>query len=90
MPLALLMHPTPPRIQCGRQQQAPLPPSLPPTRLHFTLQTLALPPRYDAGDTNKFLFPAAFTVAALALGVSEFGEAYMKAGQLPYVLDNIK
>jgi hypothetical protein len=32
--------------------------------------------RYDAGDLNRFTFPAAFTVATLALGFLEFENAF--------------
>jgi len=32
--------------------------------------------RYDAGDLNRFTFPAAFTVATLALGFLQFENAF--------------
>lgn len=46
--------------------------------------------RYDAGDLTRFTFPAAYTVATLALGFLEFPDAYEQAGQVDYMLGNLK
>eukprot|EP00775_Hariotina_reticulata_P011571 gene11571-11715_t len=45
---------------------------------------------YDAGDINRFTFPAAFTVATLALGFLEFEKAFDQTGQTAYMLSNLK
>jgi len=45
---------------------------------------------YDAGDHVKFNLPMAYTSTMLAWSVYEDRDAYVKSGQLPYILDNIK
>lgn len=45
---------------------------------------------YDAGDHVKFNLPMAYTVSMLSWSVYEARDAYVKSGQLPYILDNIK
>ena len=45
---------------------------------------------YDAGDHVKFNLPMAYSGAMLAWSVYEDKEAYEEAGQLEYILDNIK
>jgi len=45
---------------------------------------------YDAGDHVKFGFPMAASATMLAWGVVEYRDAYEKAGQLPFILDNIR
>ena len=45
---------------------------------------------FDAGDHVKYGLPMASTMTMLAWGVSEFGDAYEKIGQLDESLDAIK
>ncbi|KAI8463040.1 MAG: Six-hairpin glycosidase-like protein [Monoraphidium minutum] len=45
---------------------------------------------FDAGDTTRFTFPAAYTIATLALGYLAFPEGYQKAGQDMALKQNIK
>lgn len=45
---------------------------------------------YDAGDHVKFNLPMAYSATMLAWSVYEYRDAYVKSGQLPYILDNIK
>ncbi|MDP4181084.1 MAG: glycoside hydrolase family 9 protein [Bacillota bacterium] len=45
---------------------------------------------YDAGDHVKFNLPMAYTATMLSWSVYESRDAYVKSGQLPYILDNIK
>jgi endoglucanase len=45
---------------------------------------------YDAGDHVKFGFPMAASATMLAWGMVEYRDAYEKAGQLKYALDNLK
>ncbi|HEY9058921.1 MAG TPA: glycoside hydrolase family 9 protein [Pseudobacteroides sp.] len=45
---------------------------------------------YDAGDHVKFNLPMAYTSTMLAWSVYESRDAYVKSGQLEYILDNIK
>ncbi len=45
---------------------------------------------YDAGDNVKFNLPMAHSVSMLAWSVYESRDAYVKSGQLSYILDNIK
>ena len=45
---------------------------------------------HDAGDHVKFNLPMAYTTTMLAWSVYESKDAYVKSGQLPYILDNIK
>lgn len=45
---------------------------------------------YDAGDHVKFGFPMASTATMLAWSVYEYKEGYEQAGQLEYILDNIR
>ncbi|MCR4671481.1 MAG: glycoside hydrolase family 9 protein [Saccharofermentans sp.] len=45
---------------------------------------------YDAGDHVKFNLPMAYSAAMLAWSVKESEDAYKEAGQLDYVLDDIK
>ncbi len=45
---------------------------------------------YDAGDHVKFNLPLAYTVTMLSWSVYESREAYVKSGQLPYILSSIK
>ncbi|MDP4181083.1 MAG: glycoside hydrolase family 9 protein [Bacillota bacterium] len=45
---------------------------------------------FDAGDHVKFNLPMAYTVTMLAWSVYEYRDAYVKSGQLPFILDNIK
>ncbi len=45
---------------------------------------------YDAGDHVKFNLPMAYSVSMMAWSVYESKDAYIKSGQLPYILDNIK
>ena len=46
--------------------------------------------RYDAGDVNKFTFPAAWTLMVLSLGALEFSQGYQNASALDAALANIK
>jgi len=48
-----------------------------------------LPP-FDAGDHVKFNLPMAYTAAMLAWAVYEEKDAFVKSGQLKYILDEIK
>jgi endoglucanase len=45
---------------------------------------------YDAGDNVKFNFPMAGSATMLAWGAIEYGDAYKKSGQLPYLLNNLR
>lgn len=45
---------------------------------------------YDAGDNVKFGFPMAASATMLAWGVVDYRDAYVKSGQLGYLLSNIK
>jgi hypothetical protein len=45
---------------------------------------------YDAGDTTKFTFPAAWALGNLALAYLEYPEAFSKAGQQQYALQTLK
>ncbi len=45
---------------------------------------------YDAGDHIKFNLPMAYTVSMLAWSVYESRDAYVKSGQLSYMLSSIK
>lgn len=45
---------------------------------------------YDAGDNVKFNLPMSYSAAMLGWSVYEYKDAYVKSGQLPYILDNIK
>lgn len=45
---------------------------------------------YDAGDNVKFNLPMAYTAAMLAWSVYEDRDAYVKSGQLEYIIDNIR
>lgn len=45
---------------------------------------------YDAGDHVKFNLPMAYTVTMLSWSVYESREAYVKSGQLSYMLSSIK
>ena len=45
---------------------------------------------FDAGDHVKFNLPMAYTAAMLAWAVYEQKEAFVKSGQLGYILDEIK
>lgn len=45
---------------------------------------------FDAGDHVKFNLPMAYTAAMLAWAVYEQKEAFVKSGQLGYLLDEIK
>ncbi|MFZ5988215.1 MAG: glycoside hydrolase family 9 protein [Bacillota bacterium] len=45
---------------------------------------------YDAGDHVKFNLPMAYSVTMLAWSVYESRDAYVKSGELPYILENIK
>lgn len=45
---------------------------------------------HDAGDHLKLAFPLSTSLAFLALGVTEFGDAYSAAGQLNWALDAIR
>jgi endoglucanase len=45
---------------------------------------------FDAGDHVKFNFPMAFSVTALAWGAIEYHDAYVKSGQLPALLNNLR
>ncbi len=45
---------------------------------------------YDAGDHVKFGLPMAYSAAVLGWGVYEYKDAYVKSGQLKYILDNIR
>lgn len=45
---------------------------------------------YDAGDHVKFGFPMAGSATLLAWSVVEYREGYVKAGQLEYILDNLR
>ncbi|MFZ5987066.1 MAG: glycoside hydrolase family 9 protein [Bacillota bacterium] len=45
---------------------------------------------YDAGDHVKFNLPMAYTAAMLAWAVYEEKEAFVKSGQLGYIMDEIK
>lgn len=45
---------------------------------------------YDAGDHVKFNLPMAYTVSMLSWSLYENKDAYVKSGQLDYIVDNIK
>ena len=45
---------------------------------------------FDAGDHVKFNLPMAYTAAMLAWAVYEEKDAFVKSGQLKYILDEIK
>lgn len=45
---------------------------------------------YDAGDNVKFNLPMAYTAAMLSWSVYEDRDAYVKSGQLDYIIDNIR
>ena len=45
---------------------------------------------YDAGDHVKFNLPMAYTASMLSWSVYEYGDAYKEAGQLEYVMGDIK
>lgn len=45
---------------------------------------------YDAGDNVKFNLPMAYTATMLAWSVYEDKDAYVKSGQLSYMMDEIK
>src|SRR6185369_14944239 len=45
---------------------------------------------YDAGDNVKFNFPMAGSATMLAWGAIEYGEAYKKSGQLPFLLNDLR
>jgi len=45
---------------------------------------------YDAGDHVKFNLPMSYTISMLAWSLYEDREAYVKSGQLRYMLDTIK
>lgn len=45
---------------------------------------------YDAGDNVKFNLPAAYTLAMLSWSLNENKDAYVKSGQLKYIVDSIK
>ncbi|HEY9062887.1 MAG TPA: glycoside hydrolase family 9 protein [Pseudobacteroides sp.] len=45
---------------------------------------------YDAGDHVKFGLPMAYSAAVLSWSVYEYKEAYIKSGQLKYMLENIR
>lgn len=46
--------------------------------------------RYDAGDTTRFTFPAAYTIATLALGYLAFPEGYQRSGQDVALKQNLR
>ncbi len=45
---------------------------------------------YDAGDNVKFGLPMAYSAAMLGWSIYEYKDAFVKSGQLDYMLDNIK
>lgn len=45
---------------------------------------------YDAGDHVKFNLPMAYTAAMLSWSAIENKDAYVRSGQMTYILDNIK
>ena len=45
---------------------------------------------YDAGDHVKFNLPMSYTACMLAWSVYEDKDAYVKSGQLKYIMDDIK
>lgn len=48
------------------------------------------PNRFDAGDTTRFTFPAAYSIATLALGFIAFPEGYQRASQVAALKSNLR